>query len=316
MDFSYLNKDIYSNIPLLNETNMGPNMGKCGFYIRKYKPKDEIKNYHRHEYVQINYVNKGSGYHTINNKKIPISKGDIFIIPPYIPHTILSNENGSLEIFEFEFKTDFVVPIEINLEDAESYLDYAYLEPFMVIEENVNPRFNLNESLQKEVEKILYEVLDEYKNKYSGYILVARALLLKLLVIVGRAYAGAIKGTETEIVIGKFKKIIYSSLDYINENYEKNISLNDVANAANYSRSRFSFLFKAITGQTFIEYLNGVRIEKSKELLKNTDMNITDISFAVGYNTITNFNKNFKFYTGLTPKNYKNKLTTKPPSLP
>lgn len=310
MDFSYLNKHAYNNIPLLDETNMGPDKGKYGFYIRKYKPSEEIKSLHTHKYIQINYVKKGSGYHLINNKKIDIYYGDIFIIPPYVPHSIMSNDNDSLEIFEFEFDTNFI-QFNTNNKDNESYMDFAYLEPFMLVEEEVKPRFNLKASLQAEVENILNEVLMEYEEKISGFTLVSKALLLKLLVLTGRAYSGAIKGTETEKILNKYKKIISKSVEYIKQNYHKNINLNDVSAAVNYSRSHFSFLFKTVMGQTFVEYLNSTRIEKAIELIENTEMNIIDISYAVGFNTITNFNKNFKYYTGTTPKNFKSKTQNK-----
>lgn len=307
LDFSYLDKASYENIPLLDESNMGTDQGLYGFYIRKYKPSEEIKDLHRHQYIQINYVHKGSGYHIINNNKIDICKGDIFIIPPYIPHSIISNESDALEIFEFEFSTNFI-SFNTGRESQESYMDFAYLEPFMVLEEDVKPRFNLDKSMQAEIECILNEVRTEYNEKNAGFTLIAKALLLKLLVIVGRAYSGAIKGTETEKVLNTYKKIVSLSVEYINQNYDKNINLNDVAAAVNYSRSHFSFLFKTVMGQTFIEYLNRIRIEKATELLQSSDLSITDISYTVGFNTITNFNKNFKHYIGITPKAYKNRF--------
>lgn len=304
MDFSYLDKDEYKDITIFDE-NIMSNGSNEGFYIRKYKREKTQDSLHRHKYIQINYVNKGSGTHIINNRKIEIFKGDIFVIPPYVPHTILANEDKNLEIIEFECSTQFILPSYEKYEDTSSYLDFAYLEPFMVAEENVKLRFNLDENLQHEVENILNEALFEYQYKNPGYVLVAKALLLKLLVITGRAYSGAIKGTETEKLFNKFKDVIEKSRKYIYENYDKNISLNEVATAVNYSKSHFSYLFKVVTGQTFVEYLNKVRIDKAVELLKNTDKNIIEISYEVGYNSVANFNKNFKTITGLTPRKFR-----------
>ena len=305
MDFSYLNKDSYQNIPLLDESYMNPYSENNRFFIRKYKAKESSKELHRHKYIQINYVNKGSGYHIINNQRFDIFKGDIFIIPPYIPHTILPRQDVSMEIFEFEFSADFILNSHGNAEDSGAYLDFAYLEPFMVVEECVKPRFNLSEKLQPEVEAILNEALTEYQEKSAGYMLLCKALLLKLLVITGRAYSEDIKGPKTEKILNKYKSTILSSLQYIDENFDKNISLRETAHKVNYSSSHFSYLFKAVTGQTFVEYLSRKRIEKAIELLNNTDMNITDISYEVGFNTISNFNKTFKEFTGQTPRGYR-----------
>ena len=82
---------------------MNPFSENKHFFIRKYKTQGNKPLLHRHSYIQINYVYKGSGYHIVNNRKIEISKGDIFIIPPFVPHSIVGEEHRGLEIFEFEF---------------------------------------------------------------------------------------------------------------------------------------------------------------------------------------------------------------------
>ena len=91
---------------------------------------------------------------------------------------------------------------------ADSYVDFAYLEPFIVAEERIKLRFNLDISLQQEVERILWEVLDEYTAQKPGYMLIAKALLLKLLVITGRAFSSDIKGTETESILKKYRSAV------------------------------------------------------------------------------------------------------------
>lgn len=300
MDFSFLDKEEYNEFELFDDTGMSLTP-EDKFFIRKYTLGEKVTKPHRHKYIQINYVNKGRGIHTVNKRDFDISKGDIFIIPPYIPHRIKETENEELEIIEFEFSTEFIVPSN----DASTYLDFAYLEPFMVIEEQMKPCFKLTGMLAEEVEKIFQEVLEEYSLKEEGFSLMARALLLKLLVLVGRAYKGAIKGTTAEKVLNKFKTVIYKSKEYIDENFDDNITLNEVASKVNYSKSHFSYLFKAVMGKTFVEYLNEVRVAKAIELIETTDKNITDISYEVGFNSIANFNKNFKAVTGLTPSRYR-----------
>ena len=297
MDFSYLDKAEYKNIYMYDDACMAGSPD--GFFIRRYVGTDNSI-LHRHKYIQINYVIKGAGIHTINNKEFEISKGDIFIIPPYIPHNIFVKNDLSLEVVEFEFATDFIL-----MGDSETYRDFAYLEPFIVTEEQVKPFFRLEDDLQIEVEKILAEVLSEYESKKPGFGLMAKALLFKLLVLVGRAYTGAIKGTETEKILNRFKKIINQSKEYIDKNYNQSITLNEVAASVGYAKSHFSYLFKAVTGYTFIEYLNKVRIENAMKLLESSDTNIVDIAIESGFNSVANFNKTFKQITGKTPKQYR-----------
>ena len=302
MDFSYLDKAKYRGIPLLDESHMNPAEEDKPFFIRKYNAEKPASHLHRHSYIQINYVYKGGGYHIVNDKRFEIIKGDIFIIPPYVPHVIVAEKNKNLEIFEFEFTSDFVLPVSDN---AKTYLDFAYLEPFMVVEEELKPRFNLDDRMQNEVENILWEVMEEHKNKNPGYILVAKALLLKLLVITGRAFSSDIKGTETEEIFNKYKSVVSRASEYIESNYASELTLDKIAGETNYSKSHFCYLFKAVTGKTYIEHLNEVRIHHAKRLLRTTDKNVGEISFEVGYKTIASFNKYFKLFTGITPSGYR-----------
>lgn len=311
MDFSYLDREEYKNIPLHNENDMNPFSENKHFFIRKYKTQGNKPLLHRHSYIQINYVYKGIGYHIVNNRKIEISKGDIFVIPPYVPHSIFGEEHRGLEIFEFEFVSDFVLPTIENSDNTKSCLDFAYLEPFIVTEEDIKLRFKLDDKMQNEVEAILWEAAEEYKNQSPGYILVSKALLLKLLVIVGRAYSCEIKGTRTEEILNKYKSIISKAAKYIESNYDSELTLEKIAGETNYSKSRFCYLFKAVMGRTYIEYLNEVRISRAKELLQDTEKNISDISFEVGYKTIANFNKYFKLLSGITPKQYRKNSESK-----
>jgi len=304
-DFTFLDKKEYGDIILLDESHMDTDPNNDKVYIRKYVPVDTDINLHRHKYIQINYVASGGGFHYINDKGIGIEKGDIFVIPPYVPHAIVKHEGRDLEIFEFEFSTKFILPAGESIEDTGSYMDFAYLEPFIVIEEAVKPKFNLSEKLQHRIEEILYEALCEFKEKRSGYLLIIKALLLKLLVITGRAYSDEIKGTEFEKLFIGYKSVVTDAVSYINENYSRDIKLRDAADAVGYSRSRFSYLFKSVLGQTFVEYLTKVRINKAAELLSDGGMSITDISYAVGFNTISNFNKAFKAVMGETPRAYR-----------
>jgi AraC-like DNA-binding protein len=93
----------------------------------------------------------------------------------------------------------------------------------------------------------------------------------------------------------------YISLNYSNES----LSLNDVSISIGISHSYLSELFKEITNQNFLSYLNIYRIEQSKFLLGNTDILIKDIGIKCGFNSTQNFIRVFKKYTHLTPLQYR-----------
>ena len=301
MLFSYLDKEEFKSIRLLDPKE-ALTEGEH-FSIHRYNP--QTTSLHRHRYVQINYVRKGSGSHLINKNTVPISGGDIFIIPPYIPHKIITDPNDPLEVIEFEFSTEFILPDQQSIDQCAGYLDFAYLEPFMVAEEQVKPRFKLNKQLQIEVEAILNEVLEESRERQPGYMLIAKALLLKLLVMIGRAYTREIEGTDTERTFQQYKNMISLAKDYIDAHYAGNMSLKEISEYVGYSQSHFCYLFKAITGKTAVEYINTVRVQRAIELLTGSKLSVLEISLEAGFNTVSNFNKTFKLLTGQSPREYR-----------
>ena len=93
--------------------------------------------------------------------------------------------------------------------------------------------------------------------------------------------------------------------EYINENYDKELSLDDVSRAVDISPYYFSKVFKDETGENFIEYLTTIRIEKAKELLRGSNLSMKEICSAVGYSDPNYFSRTFKKNVGVTPTEYK-----------
>lgn len=98
-------------------------------------------------------------------------------------------------------------------------------------------------------------------------------------------------------------------LDEIHNHYEKPLSLDYMADKMGLSSSYFSSYFKEKVGENFVEYLNKVRINKAKQLLRETELKIMDISEKVGYSSCNTFNIVFKKYEGISPGTYKKNLT-------
>ena len=298
-----LDNEKYKNIPMYRMSE-NPN-GDLPFFIARYRLENSQKELHRHEYMQINYVYQGKAEHVINNHRFEIIKGDIFVIPPYIPHKITAPKNCSAQIYEFEFLPQFINQNMDKIENAESFLDFAYIEPFLVSENMVRPRLNLIGRLQIEVETILNEVFQEYRQKKPGYILLIKSLLLRLLVLVGREFTTNLEGSETQTIYDRHREAILTAIHYINEHYADNLTVEEVAKVSALSFSYFSHLFKSITLKTFTEYLNDYRISKALQLLKETDKKVLDISYEIGFNSVNHFNRVFKKQIGIPPLSYR-----------
>lgn len=103
----------------------------------------------------------------------------------------------------------------------------------------------------------------------------------------------------------KNNELIKKAMIYISQNYNKPITLDDVASHVHLHPAYFSTMFKQSIGSSFKEYLNMVRIEESKRLLSNTDFSIIDIALSIGFEDQSYFSKVFKKYTGMTPKQFR-----------
>ncbi|MBQ7260002.1 MAG: helix-turn-helix domain-containing protein [Lachnospiraceae bacterium] len=105
----------------------------------------------------------------------------------------------------------------------------------------------------------------------------------------------------------KIVSVISQARQYIEKNYSRDISLDDVANSVDVSPYYFSRMFKEETGETFIEYLTRTRIDHAKELIMDPRMPIGEIGQAVGYVDPNYFSRIFKKTVGVTPREYRNR---------
>ena len=106
--------------------------------------------------------------------------------------------------------------------------------------------------------------------------------------------------------------VIDKAKEYISENYSnEDISMRSVAEAVSLSPAYFSSLFKKSAGISFVDYLNGLRISKAKELLCRTSMQISEIAYSVGFRDYRYFGQIFKKHTGKTPREFHYSSTAK-----
>ena len=109
------------------------------------------------------------------------------------------------------------------------------------------------------------------------------------------------KEKESESVVARAKA-------YIDQNYQKDISLDEVSRMVDISPYYFSKLFKQEQGENFIEYLTRTRMQKARQLLKDQKYSIKEICAMCGYSDPNYFSRIFKKYEGVTPSEYRERL--------
>jgi AraC-like DNA-binding protein len=260
---------------------------------------------HAHEYFQIGYVYRSSCEHTLGQSRHRMVKGEVFVIPPGIPHALRAGGESDVLYFECEFMPSLVDEHFGGQSEQEHIFDFAYLEPFLVSENRVRPRFSLSGRCEARVENLLFEMLDEYDNKRRGYEVCLKAQLLMLLVLLGREYESAEGGDAHRRTMMRYARAIDSTIQYINESYATELSLRQVAALAGMSVSSFSRFFKLFTRRTFLGYVNNLRVRRAMELLRNGGQRVVDVCLEVGFNDLSHFDRVFRGLVGVSPSVYR-----------
>jgi YesN/AraC family two-component response regulator len=101
------------------------------------------------------------------------------------------------------------------------------------------------------------------------------------------------------------ESILEGVAGYIKENYMKDVTLDQLSRMACMNRFKFCRAFKKKFGKSFVSYTNKIRIDRADDLLRNTDLNIIDIAYLVGFQSVVHFGRIFKRIHGIAPREYR-----------
>ncbi len=245
---------------------------------------------HWHGDIEIIRVIDGNLNIRLNNRSYIAQPGDIVFVNPETVHSAIP-ENCIYECLVFD----------ISLFDVAHNMSYYFFEGLM------NNEYHVREFIpaaSPEFHKAVGEVFEIMKNKSSGYKFKVVGSLFTLFGIIIDGHIYDLSGDSSvtaDKTVPKLKKV----LSYIRSNFDKQISLDDMAQVAEMSSKYFCSFFRNMTRQTPIEYLNTYRIEKASKMLLNTDLSVTDIAFSSGFNDLSYFIKTFKLIKGITPAKYR-----------
>lgn len=199
--------------------------------------------------------------------------------------------------------------IGLNRDDVQSAVDVLYAnmkaEPSIdgrSIYQIVTEAFSMYILLLRNHQFELEDQTEAYTNfcKYAQRCASAQDLFQYLKSCIGESLDSIIDNKKQADT-----KPIRMAKQYIQENYMKPITLEIVGREAGFSTTYFSSLFKKETGRNFLEYLSQVRMDKAKELLKDTNLSIAMVCENVGYSDLKHFTKSFRTSTGIKPNEYR-----------
>ena len=255
---------------------------------------DSMSYSHYHNGYEIYYLLDGEKYFFIKDKYYKLKKGCLVFVNRYDLHYMTASPNEGAVRFGILFKKEFI-------KDLSDSFNINLLECF---EKDIHV-LNLTDEQQKDVEAIFTAMYNEFRRKPEGYRIYIKSSLLQLLMIFSRNTSSDKILPESNEYVDEAHKIVSNAMVYINNNFREHISLDFLAEKFFISPSYFSKIFREISGNTFTDYLNGIRIKEAQRLIRETNLSIAQIAKKTGFNSSTHFGRIFKSYTGLSPLSYK-----------
>jgi YesN/AraC family two-component response regulator len=257
--------------------------------------------YHYHTTNQLLYVINGEGRFFFQKNSYTIKKKDLIIINKNERHLLL-----------YGVKSEPTVCV-INFSDAVfQYLNSGIsLLEFLQKLHDKKKIISTDEYYLRDIPLLLKEMLFERKNEFIDFQQFLAIKLLEILLLLKRSSLSADSPDKEKQYLTSTEKNVLNTLHYIDMNYYRRLTLDEMAHMAWVSKRQYMRIFKKISGKTFVEYLNGVRINHAKQLLWNKDlMKITTVCFETGFEDISYFYRIFKVFTGTTPKLFMQSIRT------
>lgn len=257
--------------------------------------------FHQHDSTEIMYVIQGDcliEWNGDSGKKesVKLTKGEFIVLDANIPHRLVVERTCRMLNIEFGFAMhtgDF--PSIKQLAEEESALSTMVASP--------TSYFKLQDP--DEVYHTLKSLVLELDNRGNDGGALDRMLLSQLLIRISRLRREAESNGWQQA-----EHYVKQSIDFLHQNYDRNIQVKDVASYVNLHPGYLQRLFKAQSGQTLMEYLTALRMGKAKMLLLQTNIPVADISDYVGTGSRQYFHALFKKHTHQTPIEYRNSMDT------
>lgn len=268
------------------------------FSCTLHRTEDE-QNYHAHDFIELAILLKGESRFLIDGREYRVCEGDLLLLNPGTYHKSMVSRGAAQTA-------------------TECYLAFTGVE-FKGCERGHMPLFgdrqihtHMPDGLKQEIFRLCAAIDKESESLRPGRYFMLKSYLIQVLCLIAREQkeeASLLKGPAPSGYIFKSvnkKYVVGQIMKYLEEHYREKISLDQIAANMYLSSFYISKIFKSETGDTPINYLISLRMEKARELLdKDPQLSIQTVAAAVGYEDAYHFSKLFKKYYGLSPLYYK-----------
>ncbi len=248
---------------------------------------------HRHDFFEVLFLTKGSGYHVIDSSKYKIEPPTVFFMSPGQAHKI--EFSSDIEGYIFIFTSEFYL---IDKSNQNRLLEFPF---FFTINQD-NPPLILKKQEHGEFLSTLFQKgIQEVSKGESFNMDLLRALLDTILNYSATLY----ESYNYTLTTGKGHLIVKRFFQLVEENYQNNLSVNQYAEMLNITANHLTQTLKQLTGRTSNEILQSKQLLEIKRLLVHTNLTVTQIADQLHFTDQSYFTKFFKKLTGITPHKFR-----------
>jgi len=248
---------------------------------------------HRHDFFEVLFLTKGSGFHVIDSSKYKIEPNTVFFMSPGQAHKI--EFSSDIEGYIFIFTSEFYL---INKNNNNRLLEFPF---FFTINQDNPPLIFSDENDAKFLIQLFTQAIVVTTKSDSPNMELLRSLLDTILNYCASLY----KSDEYELSTGKGHLLVKRFFQLVEENYQNNLSVNQYAEKLNITSNHLTQTIRQLTGRTSNDILQSKQILEIKRLLIHTNLTVTQIADQLNFTDQSYFTKFFKKNTGITPHKFR-----------
>lgn len=250
---------------------------------------------HWHNEFELDYIVEGRGEFICDNDRFVAEEGDILLLPPNMLHAAYPCENHKLIFYALVFH-----PLLLGANNSDR-CTIECVRPIINGSMKLSVCLPSNAKNYSEIKACVRRIFSCAHTNSPQMDLLLKSELLRFFWLLE---------TDEEILCQKdsginYGEIVRPALEFMFQNFQEDISVEQLACLVHLSKSYFMNCFKKAVGIGAIEHLTQLRINAACEALLATDEKIADIAFHCGYNNLSNFNRHFKEKTGCSPNAYR-----------
>lgn len=253
-----------------------------------------VKYPHRHDFFEVLYLSKGSGFHVIDGNKYEIKPPCVFFMSPGQAHKI--EVSHDIEGYIFIFTSEFYL---LNKSNQNRLIEFPF---FFTVRQDNPPLLLENKNDVLFLESLFKKGIAELEKGEQYSIELLRSLLDLFLTSSASLY----KSDET-ILKGKGHIVVKKFFQLVEENYEKNLSVAEYADKMALTPNHLTQTVNQLTGKTSSQIIKSKQILEIKRLLVHTNLSVTEVSHRLNFPDQSYFARFFKREVGISPLQYRTK---------